>query len=181
MINVVDPRTGKEVAIRGGAAYGKELWESRHSCTHDVAILRVFTSSNGALAYCKQCQTCGKRVGNPVPKQPNIAPADPQIAARYDAEWKRIGDEITVKHIKLNEANDSLWWHEYNLYLKTPEWCRRAQLVRSRCGGICEGCGEAEVDEVHHLTYEHVRNEFLFELVGLCHACHDRIHPEPAA
>jgi hypothetical protein len=31
---------------------------------------------------------------------------------------------------------------------------------------------------VHHLTYAHVFNEFLFELMAVCDECHDRLHRE---
>jgi hypothetical protein len=47
-----------------------------------------------------------------------------------------------------------------------------------RCGGICEGCGERPVAHIHHLTYEHMGDEFLFELAGVCIPCHHRLHPE---
>jgi hypothetical protein len=30
--------------------------------------------------------------------------------------------------------------------------------------------------EVHHRTYQHVGEEFLYELLALCHGCHDRGH-----
>lgn len=52
---------------------------------------------------------------------------------------------------------------------------KRRKII-DRCNGRCEGCGEAPVAQVHHLTYEHVGDEFLFELVGLCNRCHDRMH-----
>lgn len=32
----------------------------------------------------------------------------------------------------------------------------------------------------HHLTYAHVTQEFLFELVAICGDCHARVHDAPA-
>ena len=40
---------------------------------------------------------------------------------------------------------------------------------------MCEGCGVRRAAQVHHLTYEHVGDELLFELVAVCGQCHDRI------
>ena len=33
-----------------------------------------------------------------------------------------------------------------------------------------------EQTQCHHLTYENVGEEFLFELVALCSDCHERLH-----
>ena len=64
---------------------------------------------------------------------------------------------------------------EHQLYLTTSQWRMKRKLVLKRCWPVCEGCGMQEPREVHHLTYAHWRNEFLFELVGLCAECHARI------
>jgi 5-methylcytosine-specific restriction endonuclease McrA len=50
--------------------------------------------------------------------------------------------------------------------------------VLERAGNICEGCGEKKASQVHHLTYKHLRLEFLFELVAVCEKCHDTLHDE---
>ena len=64
-------------------------------------------------------------------------------------------------------------------YLRSPQWKARRDARLRAVGYKCERCGingpSARL-EVHHLTYEHVGNEFLFELVALCHCCHERIH-----
>ena len=65
---------------------------------------------------------------------------------------------------------------KYAEYLSTDDWKKKARLVHIRAGHICEGCRINPSEEVHHLTYRHVRKEFLFELVALCGPCHDRWH-----
>lgn len=65
---------------------------------------------------------------------------------------------------------------DYAEYLKSEEWALRRDLVMARAKNRCEGCGLRAASEVHHLTYEHVTQEFLFELVALCGDCHERAH-----
>jgi 5-methylcytosine-specific restriction endonuclease McrA len=60
----------------------------------------------------------------------------------------------------------------------------RRKIRRSKVGsrdsrGVCEGCREQPASEVHHLTYEHVGEEFLWELEAVCDDCHSRVHGRP--
>lgn len=64
----------------------------------------------------------------------------------------------------------------YADYLRSREWAERREKVMQRALGLCEGCRVRPAGEVHHLSYEHVTEEFLFELVALCGDCHARIH-----
>ena len=67
---------------------------------------------------------------------------------------------------------------DYDAYLKTDEWLKLRRQVLNRAGQNCEGCGVKLPTEVHHLTNDHVGNEFLFELVAVCQDCHQRLHPQ---
>src|SRR5262249_17294921 len=68
------------------------------------------------------------------------------------------------------------WRDAYESYLSSPEWDDRRALVLKRARGICEGCGQVPATEVHHLTYSHVGNELLWQLVAVCRRCHARVH-----
>lgn len=68
----------------------------------------------------------------------------------------------------------------YAGYLRSEEWASRREKVMQRAGGFCEGCRAQAATEVHHLTYEHVTQEFLFELVAICGDCHARYHGAPS-
>lgn len=70
------------------------------------------------------------------------------------------------------------WRAQYAEYLASQEWWDKRELVMERAGRVCEGCRQADATEVHHLTYANVTREFLFELVALCHACHERLHAQ---
>jgi hypothetical protein len=45
-----------------------------------------------------------------------------------------------------------------------------------RANNLCEGCGRRRAAQVHHLTYDHVFDEFLWELIAICDECHSRVH-----
>lgn len=61
-------------------------------------------------------------------------------------------------------------------YYVSEEWFAKRQLVFKRSAGMCEGCGIAKADQVHHMSYEHFGNEFLWELEAVCVPCHERYH-----
>lgn len=67
----------------------------------------------------------------------------------------------------------------YRDHLASPEWRELRLLVLKRCNGICEGCGRRPASEVHHLTYVHLGEEFLWELRAVCGGCHSRFHGKP--
>lgn len=73
--------------------------------------------------------------------------------------------------------SDPLWHNRYRAYLKTDAWAKKRDFVLERARGVCEGCGTARATTVHHLTYEHAGDEFLWELRAVCEACHDKAHP----
>jgi len=64
----------------------------------------------------------------------------------------------------------------YHAYLQTDEWRGRSRKVLERAKGLCEGCLSQSATEAHHLTYEHIFNEFLWELRAVCRTCHERFH-----
>lgn len=70
----------------------------------------------------------------------------------------------------------SMTKEQYAEYLNSEEWWQRRTRVLERSNGLCEGCRNDEATDVHHLTYAHAGDEFLFELVALCAPCHERIH-----
>ncbi len=54
-------------------------------------------------------------------------------------------------------------------------------LVFARCGGLCEVCGAARAEVVHHrLRRSQGGRNDLSNLVGACGGCHDWIHAHPA-
>jgi 5-methylcytosine-specific restriction endonuclease McrA len=67
----------------------------------------------------------------------------------------------------------------YDAYMTSPEWEAKRRRVLGRVGYLCEGCGARRAVHVHHLTYAHFGDEFLWELVAVCEGCHSRVHGRP--
>jgi hypothetical protein len=159
-----------------------QVWKEHHeryACTCENKALRKRVVKGGAVQYVYQCQRCGEVSLQAVARTKAFELCEGKEPASLDTklreEWQRKKSEAAAK---IDEVANNKFWSGYSEYLATPEWAERRRLVLKRAAGICEGCGIAAAAEVHHLSYEHVGSEFLFELVAICQACHKRIHPE---
>lgn len=179
---VTDPRDGRSVIIRRSADYFAAT-QAAHTCVHGQTELRLWTNKNGSKGAWQQCLWCGDRRGNAIglgtAAQP--PPADDGLAERWRAQVKERIDTITIKAIDKQLTSDAEFWEPYQQYLESEAWLQKRAFVLKRCGGVCEGCGSAPATQAHHMTYEHVYNEFLFELKGLCEPCHKRWHADESA
>jgi 5-methylcytosine-specific restriction endonuclease McrA len=96
------------------------------------------------------------------------------------ADWnaQRVAVYEAARFERMAAVDDERIEHteRYQNYLQTPQWRLKRRLVLERSEGRCEGCRACAATEVHHLTYKHVFNELLFELVALCRECHERAH-----
>jgi 5-methylcytosine-specific restriction endonuclease McrA len=112
---------------------------------------------------------------------------------RYEDEYRREAIQIILKkhHDKneqerINKHNEYIeqarikkdnWFKEHSEYLQTSKWKAIRQKVFIRDNFICQGCLEAPASEVHHLTYDHWKDELMFELISVCYNCHhNKIH-----
>jgi hypothetical protein len=158
-----------------------------HRCESTSHELRAKTAINGAIMVAYQCLHCGHKHGNWI--QHATLPMPVSTLPRWDesladAYYENKHEERAAKDQQLTllrQQFDAQWWADYNAYLNTPKWQSLRAKVLERDGGWCRGCGDEPATQVHHLTYKHVRAEFLWELQSVCDACHDRIHrPSPA-
>ena len=153
------------------------------NCDHSHTEVRKKISASNAVLVRAQCLRCGSPVGPPIKKAQYSSDGllalpswDPDIQRTY---WSQHSNSYTEKRRKEEQRAYSEWLRYYNAYLRTDEWKQKRRLVILRAQGICEGCRCERASEVHHLTYDHVGEEFLFELVALCDACHKRFHASP--
>ncbi len=67
-------------------------------------------------------------------------------------------------------------YQKYEKYLLSKKWKDiRIRLFKER-GYKCENCGVNHDLQVHHLVYDHLYNERLYELKILCKLCHKEEH-----
>jgi 5-methylcytosine-specific restriction endonuclease McrA len=124
-----------------------------------------------------QCTQCFEFIGGAQKHAlatPDTPEVDPNTLVIRDEVWAKKRVDWALEREQQSEE----WWARYNDYLATDKWQKLRQLVFRRDGGICQGCYAAPATQVHHLTYKHVCNEFLWELTSICDDCHARAHPE---
>lgn len=143
-------------------------------CHGEKTELRHRIIANGTSQIVFQCLQCGRSATNPLPKSavPNYLKL-PKWDDSIAKAWDRIKH---AAHVQEKQEDRAEFFKEHDAYLRTPEWRKRRAAVLLRSNGLCEGCREAGATEVHHLTYDNWKAEFLFELVALCHDCHERLH-----
>jgi hypothetical protein len=156
------------------------LWKEHAEnfrCDHPQRELRERTIRGGGKQFVQQCLRCGLAISNPVKREVALAENGGKPLAPFDEKlllsWETASKEAADK---IMNADDSAFWRAYEEYLAGPVWKKKREKILERAGGICEGCRAKPATQVHHLSYEHVGDEFLFELVAVCDDCHDKLH-----
>ena len=162
------------------------LWEeveSEFECAHLDTEIRYKTDSLGRTQYYEQCIHCGAQASSAI-KHDSIAdkehvqPFDQNLADQREAikraRWQDLCTEQEINH----RTRTTDWWQRYKTHLKTPEWQEKREQVLERDGYLCQACLKRRATQAHHLTYDHVGNEPLFDLVAICKVCHAELHKE---
>ena len=159
-----------------------DIWEQvkkEFECSHPVTFVAYRVKANGAINYFLQCKKCWDNVQHL--RGADLTAEQKRKAVLFDDNKRHL--RFQERTARFNELRDRAWQSkkkdldaERNAYMQTPQWQRIRQKVMKRCGGICEGCGDRPATQVHHLTYERLGREMLFDLVGLCRSCHESIH-----
>ncbi len=145
-------------------------------CEHPTVEVRGKAQRNGVIPS-RQCTVCGAHLGY-VPKAqvpPGAAlPAyDDDLRRRW---WEDRHERAQAAFEAAKDRDRRAWQDWYAAYLLTPQWRAKRAKVLERDKYVCAGCGAARAEEVHHLTYDRVGREMLFDLVAVCAACHRSIH-----
>lgn len=138
-------------------------------CSEHKNRLVYFIASNGGKRYQMECTMCGARGS--------------QIAART---LKNIDDIPIREHINFERWNETVFKEfyaaiaqvrriDFNAYYQTPLWKAISAMAKKRDNYTCQICNK-QAEVVHHLTYAHFQNEYLFELVSLCQKCHHDVY-----
>lgn len=120
---------------------------------------KLLTAIPGRLAQAKEatCQVC---VQAPIKRQQRKAQQE---------EWQQ-------QYEQQKAEEEAVWRKAYDAHIKSDKWKSIRQRVIKRAGGICEGCGLSPAVQAHHLSYDHLGDEFLWELCAVCISCHERAH-----
>lgn len=156
------------------------------ACIHErPAIVRSINSGNQVM-YRWYCRDCGCKLSSNIRADAaleqkvfdvdldSLASRSNLYRSQREGWLTRISEEAAERAQAGNRA-------EYDDYLRSDAWKRLRSRVMARANNTCEGCLERKAEHVHHLTYEHIGNEFAFELRALCEPCHIRLHHEAGA
>lgn len=139
--------------------------------------LRKRTIRGGSVQFVWQCLGCGEPVGSPVAKAKVQEQCGTLDVPAFDAELAPAMRQVARAATEQDDrARKEAWFAWYTAYLASGAWAEKRAKVMNRASGLCEGCGTAAATAVHHLTYDNVGAEFLFELVAICEPCHQRYH-----
>lgn len=148
------------------------------ACQHIETQVRAVTVTGGTKQYAKQCLKCGERIGSAISQVRWHSDQGPKEPPAFDEELRKTYREaVSVPSFKTaREEAHAAFWKLYDQYLASEEWAEKRRAVLQRDAGVCQGCQQRKASQVHHISYAHVGDELLFELVALCHDCHRRSH-----
>lgn len=146
--------------------------EPREECAHEETEIRRRVVKGGMIQIVHQCLLCGDPVGQPISKN-KVASDLPFFDDELQQQARQTNAHDQEYFRKLVSKE---FWAWYNAYLASAKWRDLRAKVMQRDRGVCQGCG-ATATQVHHLTYDNVGDEFLFELIAICDPCHNRLHP----
>lgn len=146
--------------------------ELSDACDHQETEVRRRRIRDGRTQYRQQCKRCGKSIGGAVSKKELRG----ETLEFDEVAEQRFMNDMAARRKRRAEQRREQWFAEYNQYLQSDEWATRREKVMKRAGGVCEGCRENRATQVHHLTYDNVGRELLFELVAICDDCHEIAH-----
>jgi len=145
--------------------------------SHDMQFVR-FKRYDGVENLRKQCFCCGELsmdLKKSLVKNFNeIQECNKDIRYRKDEFYKEVMSSLF--RIKNEEA-----WDKYNQYLNSDKWKFKRKKVLERDNYLCQACLTNRAEEIHHLTYDNIYDEPLYELLSVCKRCHIKIEQQKQA
>lgn len=136
---------------------------------------------NGVMNYGHWCMDCGRwerKSKAEVPPEISLDALPLWNSKKQEKYWAerhefhaRRQEEIQEQNRLAQEERESA----YAEYLKTERWQIKRAAVLKR-DPICKACGVRKSQQAHHLTYDRIGDEPLFDLIGVCIPCHQKIH-----
>lgn len=160
--------------------------ESKECCINPDKIFVNLPRVDGAptkRSFCKNCGTTSAMIkmspSNEWKKLPLLT-AEQKEKLQESRYEKRKGfyEFMRTKRAEYFEKNKEELRANYHTYLKTDKWKILRDKVFKRDNYVCMACLENKAEHVHHLTYDRIFNEPLFDLVSICDACHKNVHED---
>lgn len=162
--------------------YCKECFKYEYGdvfCEHDYTPIKLIIS-NGAIQirlYCRKCNLLSSK-SEPHSKY-DLSTLPEKRMEDYQKFYNEFQDsEYEIIHNFTNYLTGMANAYNqkgYAEYLQTDWWKKIRQQALDRDKNMCQICN-ANAECVHHLTYAHRCEEYLFELVSLCNKCHESYH-----
>ena len=172
---------------------GITLYKKIVSCKHTNSIVKKWFRTDGKQYVKAQCEDCGIRHGQClVIAQHSDSPAGDETQhlnrdvvnqitySIYTEVAKKISDELKPPAPPKRPENQSTKRQkQYQTYMSSDAWRQKRLLVLERdlhkCTARMKGC-TIKADHVHHVSYEFLGDEPLWDLQSVCVNCHRRIH-----
>ena len=155
-------------------------------CQHTRKDVRRRVDAGGCPFYQYQCLDYGSRGGAMIAAAVALAggrtllPFDSPLEARGEQEFERLYQTRLSEHQLEVARRQTARQQKYEAYPQTDVWRAKSARVLARDRGVCQGCFELSATQVHHLTYERLGDEPLFDLISVCDECHERIYADKA-
>jgi len=131
----------------------------------------------------EQCMRCGEQKGSSIAhddidKDPSALPEfDDGLRDRWQERKQDAQNRRKAEIEDWKARRDQAWRRKYNRYIKRSDrWQKKREAVLERDSYTCQACLHRKATEVHHLTYENIGDEPLFDLVAICGPCHQKLH-----
>jgi hypothetical protein len=148
------------------------------TCKHENSNPVLFEYESGVKHKRLLCLDCNTIHGKFLTQVPNEV-LRPVSQKKYDAyklpQNKKFNDLLEPIRIKADKWRAENWFKNHGDYLNSQKWKEKRTKVLERDGYLCQSCRINKATEVHHLTYAHKGNEPLFDLISVCHECHESI------
>ena len=171
---IVDEEKNLKAIInkRLGGGYWFEYVEGIICLDHNPEFVKKL-SSNGNYLLRKQCFNCGDVISNGMKHSlvKNVNNLPDINDDRKDIIW----DFRKYVQNQLKRWLDEEIYSRYTEYLNSDIWKLKRTKVLERDNNICQACLTNKANEVHHLTYENLYDEPLFQLISVCSRCHEKI------
>jgi len=149
------------------------------------------SKSNGDVMLIKQCFVCGytdkkfykfSEVGG-IDKVKLLPSLDDNLLEDFNRKQEEQRKEQSIERLKefeeqrLKEHKEKReeFFKEYSVYLNSEKWRIKREAVLKRDNYKCKACEVNTATQVHHLTYQFIYDEPLFDLISVCKKCHDKI------